>query len=218
MPLKRVEQESRITIDQPARALEAVLARPAATLRGGAVLCHPHPQFQGSMDNAVVVAVSRALVVSGFAALRFNFGGVGRSQGRYSGGPEEVEDTRAATNALEGHLPPGAPINLVGYSYGAWVALQAGPGNHRVRRVVAIAPPLSLFDWNSLGTIPQPVSIIAAEHDQFCPAEKLARLASEHGKAVTVQATIAGADHFFWGFEDEVGIACASACAERSAE
>jgi len=214
MPRQQVGQESRITIERAAHALEGVLARPAATPRGGAVVCHPHPQFGGSMDNAVVVAVSRALVACGFVVLRFNFAGVGGSHGTYSGGPGEVEDARAATEALSAHVPSGVPINLVGYSYGAWVALQAGPQEPRVGRIVAIAPPLSLFGWHTLGTISQPVSIIAAEHDQFCPADELARLIGKHGKAMSVHATIAGADHFFWGFEDEVGTACASASTE----
>jgi len=217
MPREQIGQESRITIERAARALEAVLARPAATPRGGAVVCHPHPQFGGSMDNAVVVAVSRALMACGFVVLRFNFAGVGRSQGTYSGGPGEVEDARAATEALAAHVPPGVPINLVGYSYGAWVALQAGPREPRVGRIVAIAPPLRLFDWDSPGTILQPVSIIAAEHDQFCPADELARFIGKHGKTVSVHARIAGADHFFWGFEDEVGTACASASTELPA-
>ena len=217
MPREQIGLESRVTIEHAARALEAVLARPAATPRGGALLCHPHPQFQGSMDNAVVVTVSQALVACGLVVLRFNFAGVGRSQGTYSGGPGEVEDTLAATEALAAHVPSNLPIMAVGYSYGAWVALQAGSRDARLGRIVAIAPPLSLFDWNSLDTISQPVSIIAAEHDQFCPADELTRFIGKHGKAVSLHATIAGADHFFWGFEDEVGTACASAITERTA-
>jgi len=214
MPWRGSDNEGQVTIERPARALDGVLARPEKTLRGGAVLCHPHPQYLGSMDNTVIVAVSRALVTSGFATLRFNFGGVGRSQGAYSGGPEEVEDARAAVDTLAAYLPPGAPLHLVGYSYGAWVALLAGPRSTRVARIVAIAPPLNLFDWRSLGAIPQPVSIIAAEHDQFCAPHHLARVISERGGQVAVRATIAGADHFFVGFEDQVAAASSSASTE----
>src|SRR5437899_2083890 len=114
--------ERSLTINTGQRALEGRLAAPATATRAGAVLCHPHPEYGGSMDNAVVVTVAAALVAGGFATLRFNFGGVGQSEGAFSGGPVEIDDARAALGVLAEMLRPGDPIILVGYSFGAWVA------------------------------------------------------------------------------------------------
>ena len=160
------------------------------------------------MANGVIVAVSQALTATGFVTLRFNFGGVGQSQGVYSGGPEEIEDVRGAISTLLGHLPPGTPVTLVGYSFGAWVALLVAPRAPEVSHVVAIAPPLDFFDWSSLAPVPQPVSVIAAAQDQFCAPAQLARIVHEHAERVRVQATISGADHSFSGLEELVAAAC----------
>jgi alpha/beta superfamily hydrolase len=165
------------------------------------------------MDNDVVLAICDALRTRGFAALRFNFGGVGRSQGDYSGGSEEIEDTGAAIATLGARLPPALPLVLVGYSFGAWVALHTAARQPQIRHVVAIAPPLDFFDWQSVGIVEQSVSIIAAARDQFCDAARLASVLREHAAHVDLAATIPGTDHFFAGFEAQVGTACAIACA-----
>src|SRR5512144_2084306 len=105
--------------------LEAVLSQADGPARGGAVLCHPHPEYGGTMDVAVVVAVARALAERGWSALRFNFGGVGRSGGRYAGGTEERHDVAVAADALAARVSTDVPLALVGYSFGAWVATMA---------------------------------------------------------------------------------------------
>ena len=159
------------------------------------------------MHNGVIRAVAREAVAARFAALRFNFGGAGESEGAYSGGPEEAEDTRAAVAQLAAALPASAPLALVGYSFGAYVALLAGAGNPRVRHVVAIALPLAFVSVETLGTLPDAVSIIGAESDQFCSGERLARIVGEHPGRMRVAAVIA-ADHFFSGSETAVAAAC----------
>jgi len=105
-----------VRIGPAARLLDAELSEPAGPPRGGAVVCHPHPQMGGDMDNPVVLTVARVLVREGFAVLRFNFGGVGDSAGSYSGGPAEVDDVRAALAAVGAHVPPACPLVLAGYS------------------------------------------------------------------------------------------------------
>ena len=87
---------SALTIGRPPRLLEADLAAPEGAPRAGAVLCHPHPQYGGDMENPVVVAAGRALVSAGVAALRFNFGGVGASQGASTSLAQNEKDARAA--------------------------------------------------------------------------------------------------------------------------
>jgi len=193
---------SALTIGRPPRLLEADLAAPEGAPRAGAVLCHPHPQYGGDMENPVVVAAGRALVSAGVAALRFNFGGVGRSQGGPDGGAEEVHDARVACEALAARLGPAVPVVLAGYSFGAWAALRAAADGCPARRIVAIAPPLAFLDWTFLTTLATPVDVLVGDQDQFCDRARLATLPER----VTVR-TIARADHFFAGREDEVAAA-----------
>ncbi|HSV07944.1 MAG TPA: alpha/beta fold hydrolase [Candidatus Binatus sp.] len=198
--------EQRLTIDVGPRALEACLVDVGVARCAGAILCHPHPEYGGSMDNAVVVTVARALGAERFTTLRFNFGGVGRSQGGFSGGPAEIDDARAALTMLTRLLPSGTPLVVVGYSFGAWVALRLAAGTSGLRHVVAIAPPLDFLDWGFLDAVPAPITFVAGERDQFCGAAHLGSVLAAHAGRIDLR-TIGGADHFFVGREDEVATA-----------
>src|SRR5436853_1261877 len=120
--------------------LDGRLAAPAGATTG-AVVCHPHPQYGGSMENDLVIALTEALGAAGCATLRFDFRGVGASGGRYDDGRGEVDDVRAAAALLRARL--GVPrIALVGYSFGSMMALRAGVADpDGVTGVVAIGPP-----------------------------------------------------------------------------
>jgi hypothetical protein len=191
-----------LTLGAPPRALEGVLVLPPGA-RAGAVVCHPHPEYGGTMDNAVVLAVCRALAAAGRAVLRFNFGGVGRSQGAWSGGAAEVNDVGAALGALAARLPPSAPLALVGYSFGAWAALRAARAAPALAVVVAVAPPLTVLGWDFLPDVAAPVVVVAGEADHLCPPGRCAALvAAAPGR--TARVTISGADHFLAGREHEV--------------
>jgi alpha/beta superfamily hydrolase len=193
--------EQGLEIGRAPRTLEAVLALPQAAPVGAAVVCHPHPQYGGDMQSGVVIAVARALVAAGHAALRFNFGGVGRSGGGYTGGPGEMADAGVALEAMRARVPGGTPVALVGYSFGAWIALRVAAEVAPVD-VVAVAPPLNLLDC----TFPADrVDVVVGEFDQYCSLEGV-RKRSGAGLAV-----IAGADHFFAGREHEVASAVVEA-------
>ncbi len=153
------------------------------------------------MQNAVVLAAVRGCLDAGWAALRFNFAGVGASRGRYSGGAEEVRDVVAAVAVLRDVLPEGAPLAIVGYSFGAWAGARAACDIGGVSRVVAIAPPLGFFDWSFAGSLPAPLAVIVGDRDQYCPRERLVLLGSAE---LTI---LAGADHFLSGREGEVAAA-----------
>src|SRR5262249_46793401 len=140
--------ERRLSVGAAPRLLEARLAEPETRSRGGVVVCHPHPEYGGDMDNPIVLAAGRGGLDAGWAALRFNFAGVGGSSGRYSGGPEEVGDVLRAVEHVRETLPPGAPLGVVGYSFGAWAGARAACDVGGLRCVVAIAPPLAFFDWS----------------------------------------------------------------------
>jgi len=184
-----------LTIGRPPRALAACLEMPDATPRAGAVVCHPHPEYGGDMENAVVVAVARGLTRVGIAALRFDFG-------EFSGGSAEVEDARTALAALRDQLPTGAPVALVGYSFGAWVAVRAAHEGADVAHVVAVAPPLAFLDWAFLPALRVPAAFVVGDADQFCDGARL------RGVPESIRVRVlAGADHFFVGREADVAAA-----------
>ena len=112
--------------------LEAILREPEVRpLLGAAVLCHPHPVYGGTMDNRVVYRAGKAVMEAGLAALRFNFRGVGASTGSYDHGEGEKDDASAAIDYLSAKYS-GLPLVLVGFSFGAWVGLQAGCQDPRI--------------------------------------------------------------------------------------
>jgi alpha/beta superfamily hydrolase len=128
--------------------LEGELTLPGSCSRG-AVICHPHPQYGGDMDDPVVCAVARALQEAGHATLRFNFRGVGASTGRYGGGAGEGDDLRAAVRFLI-ERSGASRVTLAGYSFGAMIALQVGPDVPQVDQLIAVAPPLSFFGLDGI--------------------------------------------------------------------
>lgn len=161
----------------------------------GAVVCHPHPAYGGDRHNLVVDAVFRALAAAGVAVLRFDF----RDGG--DGGSGEALDVVAGIERVAGHLGAGVPLWLVGYSFGADVALSVG--DERVAGWVAVAPPLRFGGSPRAGEgDPRPVFVAAAEHDQFASPERL-REATAGWPDVTV-TSVPGADHFMVGAADRV--------------
>ena len=153
------------------------------------------------MHNDVVLAAVRGCLDAGWSALRFNFGGVGSSGGRYSGGAEEIDDAIAAASALRDALPAGVPLAMIGYSFGAWVGAQAADRSADVRQVIAIAPPLRVFGWDFAPGLTPSLTVIVGDRDGFCPRDRLeALLASTRAEHVV----LAGADHFLAGRDDEL--------------
>ena len=181
--------------------LEALLHRPPAAPHPAVVVCHPHPLFGGDMHNSVVVGVCQALVDANIAALRFNFRGVGFSQGGFGDGIGERDDVLAALaylRGLEGVDP--AKVGLVGYSFGAAMSLLAA--DEEVMALAAISPP-------SIGSaIPRlavgcPTLLIAGDRDDVAPTGWLTPLAGAIGSHCRVEV-VPGADHFWWGHEEKL--------------
>jgi alpha/beta superfamily hydrolase len=132
----------RVFIDGPAGRLEAIFEQPEDDVRGVGLVCHPHPQFQGTMTNKVAHTLARALVDQNCAALRFNFRGVGQSEGDYDEGVGEVADALAAAAWLERQYPQ-LPMLISGFSFGARVAILAA-SRHECRALVSVAPAVAL--------------------------------------------------------------------------
>jgi alpha/beta superfamily hydrolase len=190
--------------------LEGLLANPG----GGApaaVVCHPHPTYGGSMYNNVVESMLAAMWQVGYATLRFNFRGVGASEGEHEGGPGEVEDALAAMSFLLAQ--PGVrkeDAAMTGYSFGAMVALSAGYERSAIAQIVAVALPLAMADARVPEGASKPVLLISGDRDSYSPVAGLQALASRIGGSARLEI-IAGADHFFGGREAELSRAIADA-------
>jgi alpha/beta superfamily hydrolase len=174
----------------------------------GAVVCHPHPQYGGDMDNSVVCAIAGALQQAGYATLRFNFRGVGASTGVYSGGVGEIEDVRNAVRYLRDRSK-GARITLAGYSFGTMVGLQAAMGMEEVDRLIAVAPPLAFGDIGFLGQCRKDKLFIVGDRDQFCSLAKLQEAVARMAEPKALRI-VPDADHFFAGHERGVAEAVQS--------
>jgi alpha/beta superfamily hydrolase len=183
--------------------LEARVAVPPGAT-AGVVVCHPHPLYGGDMDNGVVVRAVEACAARNLATLRFNFRGVGASSGTHDDGRSEQDDARAALADLTRRLPAGATVALAGYSFGAAVAAAVAEGTP-LAGLALIAPPLRVMPVATAPAGRGPVLIVVGAEDQYCPAEALDTL-----QVALPQATITvieGADHFFFGALDPLGVA-----------
>jgi uncharacterized protein len=182
--------------------LEAELALAEGEPRAGMVLCHPHPQFGGTMRSIVISALFDALPPVGVTCLRFNFRGVEASEGAYDEGNLERLDAEAAVDALDKELTAAElPLVLTGWSFGADVALSVR--HRRVDSWIAIAPPLHfVHDVDGLAADPRPKLLALAQHDEVRdPTEAAARA---EGWANTEIHVVGGASHFFMGRTDRL--------------
>ncbi|HVA82300.1 MAG TPA: alpha/beta family hydrolase [Candidatus Binataceae bacterium] len=194
--------ESAVTFRSGELTLAGRLARPdGAGAFPGAVICHPHPMYGGSMENNVVEAIVSAMWRCGYATLRFNFRGVGASEGEYDGGAGEADDARAAVEFLcRQEAVARAAIALAGYSFGAGIAMRAGLADLRVARVIAVALPVAAMDSGGDAQATKPVLLVSGDRDSYSPIATLEQTARTLGAAATLKV-IAGADHFFGGCE-----------------
>ncbi len=185
----------------PAGRLEAILMLPEAPPVAAAVVCHAHPSQGGMMHFKVVFRAAKALQSAGLAALRFNFRGVGRSEGAYDHGAGEQEDARAALFELQDRFP-GLPLVLGGFSFGSAVALRVAARDRRVRAAFSLGYPIALeADRSHLAGITAPRLFVQGEDDQYGPGEALRALAEALPPPRDV-VVIPGADHFFDGHLD----------------
>jgi hypothetical protein len=187
----------RLHIDGPAGRIECALDAPeagAGGARGLAVVCHPHPQHGGTLDNKVVQTLARAFVQLGYRALRFNFRGVGDSAGAWAEGPGEIEDAMAVVAASR---QGDEALVLAGFSFGAYVASQAAArlagAGQGAERLVLLGTAASRFD---VATVPADTLVIHGESDDVVPLSAVFDWARPQSLPVTV---IPGAGHFFHG-------------------
>lgn len=189
------ERVEAVRIPSGELSLEGVLHVPGRTPAPGVVVCHPHPLYGGDMTNGVVAGLCRALAGDGIAALRFNFRGVGASEGSYDGGRGERDDAIAAMEWLRARPQIDATrLGLAGYSFGAIVACAAAAAVRWLKALTLISPPVAGAEL----AIPRdvPVLVVAGDADQFAPLAALRSALAPWPEARL--EVIAGADHFWW--------------------
>jgi alpha/beta superfamily hydrolase len=156
------------------------------------------------MHTKAVFHAAKAFARIGVPVLRFNFRGVGRSEGSFSDGPGEQEDFRAALAFMMARYPDVRPVWCGGMSFGAWVALTAGAAEARVTALVGIACPVNKYDYSAVAAAAKPTFLIHGERDELIPLTDIRRFyaALPEPKELVV---IDGADHLFDGKVSEVG-------------
>jgi hypothetical protein len=184
--------------------LEGVLHLPDSKSPYPAVIvCHPHPLYGGDMDNGVVVTICQALVTQSIAVLRFNFRGAGGSGGKFGGGVKEREDVKAALDYLDtrSEIDIGK-LGLVGYSFGGAVAFPVAQEDMRVKRLALVSPAINDNGWEELKSYTRPKLVLLGDADMVVSYARLKKFftTDKHFQVIT------GADHFWWGFEEEMNI------------
>ena len=183
----------RLAVPGPAGSIECLVDVPAAAPLGTAIVCHPHPQHGGTMDNKVVQTLARAFVQLGWRCVRFNFRGIGASQGVWDDGVGEVDDALAVVAALR---EPGAPVILAGFSFGGFVAATAAarlPEAERPLRLVLVGPSTQK---QQVPAVPADTLVIHGEIDDVVPLSATLDWARPQSLPVTV---FPGVGHFFHG-------------------
>jgi alpha/beta superfamily hydrolase len=164
-----------------------------------ALLLHPHPQHGGTMKNKVVYSLYQVFTKHGFSTLRFNFRGVGRSQGKFDNGQGELSDAASALDWMQSHNPNTSSCWIAGFSFGAWVAMQLMMRRPEINGFIAVAPPANMYDFSFLAPCPASGMIIHGENDNVIPQSSVEKLAQKLQKQKNISVnyrTIKGSDHF----------------------
>ncbi len=179
----------------PAGRIEAILKEPDAQVTHAAIVCHPHPLFGGTMHNKVVFRIARAFTDAGFAVLRFNFRGAGRSQGDHDAGRGEQEDLRAAMKFIQEKYS-AAELWLAGFSFGSMVMLRAAACDDRIRAFIAAGVPVSKYDFSDIPRCNKPKLFVQGSLDEYCSTQDIGKLFESLDEPKELKI-IEGADHFF---------------------
>jgi alpha/beta superfamily hydrolase len=194
-------KKTRVRFSSGGLVLEGILtiprgAKPLPTV----IVCHPHPLYGGSMDNNVVCNLSETLTQASLASFKFNFRGVGGSQGEFGQGIGEREDVEAAISFISTVQEVDSKrIGLAGYSAGAGFALPIG----FKEAMAAVSPPLSMFDFDFLKSCPKPKLLISGSRDDLTPTDQFLEFCRNLPEPKEYES-IDGADHFWWGYESHL--------------
>jgi len=165
-----------------------------------AIVLHPHPEQGGTMNNKVTYALFRAFVDQGFTTLRFNFRGVGRSEGKFDHGEGELSDAAACLDWLQVQNPEPRQCWVAGFSFGAWICMQLLMRRPELDGFIAVAPPANMYDFTFLAPCPVSGMLLQGAKDEIVPKDSVMKLASrlsaQRGLHIDYRV-IPEADHFF---------------------
>ena len=197
------EKESKIAIVGPVGNLESALSRgdsdaPLSALNATVIVCHPHPQHGGTMDNKVVTTLMRTYRDLGVHVLRFNFRGVGGSEGVFDNAVGELDDLFAVIRWAKNNLPE-SPLLLAGFSFGSSIAARASYSVDGLLHLTLVAPPVERYEYDRDGVFNAPVCVVQGDNDERVIAQGVydwvARLQSP---AELIRYPETG--HFFHGY------------------
>ena len=165
-----------------------------------ALMLHPHPQQGGTMNNRVTFEMYQIFARSGFSTMRFNFRGVGRSQGEYDDGTGELSDAASALDWLQAANPDAQQCWVGGFSFGAWICMQLLMRRPEIDSFIAVAPPTNKYDFSFLAPCPASGLILHGSKDIMVPEESAAGLAKKLSAQKRIEISynvVPGANHFF---------------------
>ncbi len=165
-----------------------------------ALILHPHPKFGGTMNNPVTYSLHYAFRDMGFTVMRFNFRGVGRSQGEFDQGIGELSDAASALDYLQAQNQNARACWVAGFSFGAWIGMQLLMRRPEISGFISVAPPANMYDFSFLAPCPSSGLIINGDADRIVPTEEVIKLSdklkAQKGITITHQ-TVPEANHFF---------------------
>jgi alpha/beta superfamily hydrolase len=165
-----------------------------------ALMLHPHPQHGGTMNNKVVYTLYQTFLRRGFACMRFNFRGVGTSQGSFARGEGELADAAAALDWLQGYNENASQCWIGGFSFGAWIGMQLLMRRPEITSFVSVAPPANMYDFSFLAPCPSSGLFLSGDKDDIVPADSIETLVGKLRQQRGIEIdhhTIAGANHFY---------------------
>ena len=196
-----------LIINGPAGRIEARYHHEGPADSPIALILHPHPQFGGTMNNQVVYSLYYTFAKRGFSVLRFNFRGVGRSQGVWDGGPGELADAASALDWLQIVKPDSRTCWIAGVSFGTWIAMQLLMRRPEIDGFICVAPPSNLYDFSFLAPCPSSGLMINGDKDRVVPTQSVAdlsaKLKTQRGIKIDHEV-VPGANHFFENKTEEL--------------
>jgi alpha/beta superfamily hydrolase len=189
-----------VIMNGPEGRLEGRYQHGEGTTAPIALMLHPHPQHGGTMNNKVTYALYHAFAERGFSVLRFNFRGVGRSQGRFDRGEGELSDAAAALDWLQTYNPNASACWIAGFSFGAWIGMQLLMRRPEISGFISIAPPANIYDFSFRAPCPSSGLVIQGDRDDIVPHEAVAKLVQKLSNQRDIKIDykiLKGATHFF---------------------
>jgi hypothetical protein len=172
-----------------------------------ALMLHPHPQHGGTMNNKVVYTLFHAFARQGFSVLRFNFRGVGRSQGVYDRGEGELADAAAALDWMQSYNQNAGACWIAGFSFGAWIGMQLLMRRPEIAGFISVSPPANMYDFTFLAPCPSSGLVIQGGADEVVPEPSVRKLVDklQHQRDIVIDyRVIQGASHFYQDHMDEL--------------